>query len=131
MADCSSASQRRLVAVSAAVWLTACVAGAACLWQYATKPGKPGQVAPRWPATSGIPVTTGKPTLLAFVHPNCPCSRATLAHCVNVNWLWFAAFVGANLLQSSVTKWCLMEDILRKLGVGGTCASSQAPSPGR
>lgn len=33
------------------------------------------------------------------------------------NWLWFTAFVGANLLQSSLTKWCLMEDILTKLGV--------------
>jgi disulfide bond formation protein DsbB len=36
---------------------------------------------------------------------------------VNQNWLWFTAFVGANLLQSSITKWCLMEDILAKLGV--------------
>ena len=40
-----------------------------------------------------------------------------LAMYVNQNWLWFTAFVGANLLQSSVTKWCLMEDILAKLGV--------------
>ncbi len=32
-------------------------------------------------------------------------------------WLLFAAFVGANLLQSSLTDWCLMEDLLRKLGV--------------
>jgi Protein of unknown function (DUF2892) len=36
---------------------------------------------------------------------------------VNQNWLWLTAFVGANLLQSSITKWCLMEDILTKLGV--------------
>lgn len=41
-----------------------------------------------------------------------------LAHWVNPNWLWFTAFVGANLLQSSLTGWCLMEDILRKLGAG-------------
>ncbi|PKP44557.1 MAG: DUF2892 domain-containing protein [Bacteroidetes bacterium HGW-Bacteroidetes-13] len=40
-----------------------------------------------------------------------------LAVYVNLNWLWFTAFVGANLLQSSFTKWCLMEDILTKLGV--------------
>ncbi|WP_276363048.1 DUF2892 domain-containing protein [Daejeonella sp. H1SJ63] len=40
-----------------------------------------------------------------------------LAVYVNVNFLWFTAFVGANLLQSSITKWCLMEDILAKLGV--------------
>ena len=37
---------------------------------------------------------------------------------VNINWLWFTVFVGANLLQSSITKWCLMEEILKKLGVG-------------
>lgn len=36
---------------------------------------------------------------------------------VNQNWLWFTAFVGANLLQSSFTKWCLMSDILAKFGV--------------
>jgi hypothetical protein len=35
----------------------------------------------------------------------------------SVYWLWFTAFVGANLFQSAVTRWCLMEDILRKLGV--------------
>lgn len=38
-----------------------------------------------------------------------------LAHYVSPNWYWFTAFVGANLLQSSFTKWCLMEDILRKV----------------
>ena len=31
-------------------------------------------------------------------------------------WLAFTAFVGVNLLQSAVTKWCLMEAIMRKLG---------------
>ena len=36
---------------------------------------------------------------------------------VNQNWLWFTAFVGANLLQSSFTNWCLMEDILAKFGI--------------
>lgn len=36
---------------------------------------------------------------------------------VNENWFWFTIFVGANLLQSSITKWCLMEDILRKFGI--------------
>ncbi len=37
---------------------------------------------------------------------------------VNPNWFWFTAFVGVNLLQSSITNWCLMEDILKKLGIG-------------
>ncbi len=34
----------------------------------------------------------------------------------SANWLWFTAFVGANLLQSGMTKWCLMEIIMRRLG---------------
>lgn len=40
-----------------------------------------------------------------------------LAHFVNPNWIWFTAFVGANLLQSGFTNWCLMEEILKKAGV--------------
>jgi len=40
-----------------------------------------------------------------------------LAIYVNINWLWFTAFVGANLLQSSISKWCLLDTILDKLGV--------------
>ncbi len=36
-------------------------------------------------------------------------------------WLLFTAFVGANLLQSAFTKWCLMENILEKLGIARRC----------
>ncbi|WP_432671015.1 YgaP family membrane protein [Flavobacterium sp. SM2513] len=36
---------------------------------------------------------------------------------VNPNFYWFTLFVGANLLQSTFTNWCLLGDILRKLGV--------------
>jgi hypothetical protein len=32
-------------------------------------------------------------------------------------WLAFTAFVGVNLMQSSFTKWCLLEDILQATGV--------------
>ncbi len=35
---------------------------------------------------------------------------------MNTWWLAFTAFVGINLFQSGLTKWCLMERILRKLG---------------
>lgn len=40
-----------------------------------------------------------------------------LAHYVHPNWLWFTVFVGANLLQSAFSNWCLMGIILKKLGV--------------
>jgi hypothetical protein len=36
-------------------------------------------------------------------------------------WLALTAFVGANLLQSSLTRWCPLEIILRKLGVRAGC----------
>lgn len=36
---------------------------------------------------------------------------------VNENFLWFAAFVGANLFQSGFTRFCPLESILRRLGV--------------
>jgi len=48
-----------------------------------------------------------------------------LAHWVNIHWLWFTAFVGVNLFQSGITRWCLMEDILKKIGVCGSCGSSE------
>jgi len=37
-------------------------------------------------------------------------------------WLWFTAFVGANLFQSSLTHFCPLEMILKRLGMksGGT-----------
>ena len=33
------------------------------------------------------------------------------------NWLWFTAFVGANLTQASITGFCPMAKILKALGV--------------
>jgi hypothetical protein len=32
-------------------------------------------------------------------------------------WLLFTGFVGLNLFQSALTKWCLMDDILRRANV--------------
>jgi len=40
-----------------------------------------------------------------------------LGHWVSPWWFLFTAFVGANLLQSSLTHWCLMEKILERAGV--------------
>ena len=33
------------------------------------------------------------------------------------NWLWLTAFVGFNLLQSSITRFCPLEWGLKKFGV--------------
>jgi len=42
-----------------------------------------------------------------------------LAHYHSHYWLWFTAFEGFNLIQSSFTNICPLELILSKLGVGG------------
>lgn len=36
---------------------------------------------------------------------------------VNENFFWLTAFAGFNLLQSGVTRFCLPEIVLKKLGV--------------
>ena len=36
---------------------------------------------------------------------------------VDINWLFLAGFVGINMFQSSLTKWCLLNDILTKFNV--------------
>jgi hypothetical protein len=45
-----------------------------------------------------------------------------LAHFVSPYWLWFTAFVGANLLQSSFTGFCPVAVVLRKVGMK-SCAA--------
>ena len=54
-----------------------------------------------------VHITAGSFILLSLV----------LARFHNPNWIWFTVFVGANLLQSGITKWCLLASILRKVGV--------------
>ena len=47
----------------------------------------------------------------------------TLAHfagqvdMARLSWLWFTAFVGANLFQSGFTRFCPLDSILRRMGV--------------
>lgn len=41
----------------------------------------------------------------------------TLAYIVHVYWLGLAAFVGLNLLQSSVIQFCPLEKVLEMAGV--------------
>lgn len=48
---------------------------------------------------------------LALAHIN---GQADLSR---LSWLWFTAFVGANLLQSGFTKFCPMDKILARFGL--------------
>ena len=52
-----------------------------------------------------------------------------LAVWVSHYWLWFTAFVGLNLLQSSITRWCLMEDILKLFGMKPCITAADESKP--
>lgn len=58
-----------------------------------------------------------KERIVRFVAGSFVLISIVLAYFVNMNWLWFTAFVGLNLLQSSITKFCPLEIILDKMGV--------------
>ena len=53
-----------------------------------------------------------------------------LAYVHSRYWLLFTLFVGVNLFQSALTRWCLMEDLLRKAGVK-PAAPTTATAAGR
>lgn len=42
----------------------------------------------------------------------------------SVYWLWFTAFVGANMLQASFTGFCPLAIVLKKFGRTPGCAFS-------
>ena len=74
--------------VGAALWLVAALAGSFYLMQHAQSPGPEGTPPELWPTASRASHHPRLPTLVMFVHPRCPCSRASIgelevlmAHC--------------------------------------------------
>ena len=54
---------------------------------------------------------------IRLIAGTCVLLSLALSQVHSVYWRWFTAFVGADLVQSTLTCWCLMEDVLRTLGV--------------
>ncbi len=50
-----------------------------------------------------------------------------LSQAYSIHWLWFTAFVGANMLQASFTGFCPLAKILERLGVPTGAAFCIAP----
>ena len=59
-------------------WLLVVLAGTILLTAYAGSRGKEGAPPNFWPASSQLRFDQRQPTLVMFVHPRCPCSRASL-----------------------------------------------------
>ena len=60
------------------LWLAAVGFGLNKLWHYENDPGIAADAPARWPADSLLKPASGGATLLMFVHPHCPCTRASV-----------------------------------------------------
>lgn len=47
------------------------------------------------------------------------------AYFVNINWIWLGVFVGVNLLQFSLSNWCIVDSALKALGVGNAVSKAK------
>ena len=69
----------RPIAILIALWSVCAAFGLARMLTYELTPA-PGAAAPTiWPPATAISRNVSSPTLLLFLHPRCPCSRATLS----------------------------------------------------
>jgi hypothetical protein len=59
-------------------WIAGCGLCLAAVWNYKSTPGRVDRACSTWPADSAIPPSRSIPTLVLFLHPRCPCSRASV-----------------------------------------------------
>lgn len=69
---------RYLLHLAFTVWLSTAVAGMAVLWKYEAQPGPAATPPVKWPDQSRISTAANQPALLVWIHPRCPCTRATI-----------------------------------------------------
>ena len=76
------------ISTFAVVWLWVVITGSLLMAQYSQTAGTTGIPPAHWPETSRAHRHSGQSQLVMFLHPRCPCSRATLgeleqlvAHC--------------------------------------------------
>jgi len=74
--------------IAGLVWLGVAVAATILMAAFSAAPNRAGSPPALWPETSQVTHDPARPTLVMFVHPRCPCSRASIgelailmAHC--------------------------------------------------
>ena len=79
--DCRRTSllSDRLLRSLMVLWLVVVIAGTASLYRYSLIAGSAAAAETHWPARIGLPKATGRDTLVMVVHPDCPCSRASMS----------------------------------------------------
>jgi hypothetical protein len=77
---CQRAPWIRSAALTAVVvvWAGGVAAGGGALWRHALTPGPAVPAPATWPPESTLSRSPDRSTLVMFVHPRCPCTRASL-----------------------------------------------------
>jgi hypothetical protein len=71
---------RRLLWTAAfCAWGAAVGGGLLTLWSYSNAPGPAASAPASWPESSHLPRPRLRPALVVALHPQCPCSRATVS----------------------------------------------------
>ncbi|MCC7085399.1 MAG: hypothetical protein IT427_10370 [Pirellulales bacterium] len=78
----------------ATVWSAAVLTGVVVLWRYANTPARAIEPPAHWPANSQMTLNPDGPTLLLFVHPKCPCTRASIAELARIRAKAVERFTG-------------------------------------
>lgn len=65
-------------------WTLTLALGFKLITAYELRPGTAGAAPATWPADAGIARDSQKMNLIVFVHPQCPCTRATVAELAQV-----------------------------------------------
>jgi hypothetical protein len=76
-------ASRFLVSV-ALFWILALSVAARAIWAYQTTPGASGDPPATWPEASRLVRVEGRSELVVFVHPRCPCTRATFSELAEI-----------------------------------------------
>jgi hypothetical protein len=76
------------IVLAGIIWLALALGASWALMSYSNQPGASGSSPVSWPEVSHLVPPVQQPALVMFVHPKCPCSRATIselallmAHC--------------------------------------------------
>ena len=79
------------------VWVLTLVPGFALLWAYKMKAGEAAGAPASWPMGTRIARNRDRATLVLFAHPQCPCTRASLAELARL-MTRFEGRLGANVV---------------------------------
>jgi hypothetical protein len=65
-------------------WLTGVSSGLWVVWAYENQPGLDAHAPHQWPSRSALVAASDRPTLVFLAHPQCSCTRASIAELAEI-----------------------------------------------